>query len=48
MLTGMLRETMIATHLTPPATYERALRALVDEGKILTGRGRNQEVSLVI
>jgi hypothetical protein len=48
MLTSILRETMIATHQTPPATYERALKGLVLEGKILTGRGRNQEVSLVI
>jgi hypothetical protein len=48
MLTGMLRETMIATHQYPPATYERALKALGDERKIETRRGRNQEVSLVV
>jgi hypothetical protein len=48
MLTGVLRETMIATHQYPPATYERALKALGDEGKIQTRRGRNQEVSLVV
>jgi hypothetical protein len=48
MLTGVLRETMIATHLYPSATYERALKGLADEGKIQTRRGRNQEVSLVI
>jgi len=48
MLTGMLRETMIATHQYPPATYERALKALGDERKIETRRGRNQEVSLIV
>ena len=48
MLTGLLRENMIATHLYPSATYERALKALVEEGKIETRRGRNQEVSLVV
>ena len=48
MLTGVLRETMLITHQYPSATYERALKGLVLEGKILTGRGRNQEVSLVI
>ena len=48
MLTSILRETMIATHQYPPATYERALKGLADEGKIQTRRGRNQEVSLVV
>lgn len=48
MLTGVLRETMIATHQYPPATYERALKALGDEKKIQTGRGRNGEASLVV
>ena len=48
MLTGVLRETMIGTLQYPPATYERALKALVEEGKIETRRGRNQEVSLVV
>ena len=48
MLTGVLRETMIATHLYPSATYERALKALGEEKKIETRRGRNQEVSLVV
>jgi hypothetical protein len=48
MLTSVLRETMIATQLYPPATYERALKALVDEGKLQTQRGRNGEVSLVV
>jgi hypothetical protein len=48
MLTGVLRETMIATHQYPSATYERALKGLADEGKIETRRGRNQEVSLVV
>jgi hypothetical protein len=48
MLTGVLRETMIATLQYPPATYERALKGLVLEGKIETRRGRNQEVSLVV
>jgi hypothetical protein len=48
MLTGVLRETMIATLQYPPATYERALKALGEEKKIETRRGRNQEVSLVV
>jgi len=48
MLTTVLRETIIATHLYPPATYERALKALVDENKIQTQRGRNGEASLVV
>lgn len=48
MLTGVLRETIIATLQYPPATYERALKALGDEKKIETRRGRNQEVSLVV
>ena len=48
MLTGVLRETMIATHLYPSATYERALKTLGEEKKIETRRGRNQEVSLVV
>jgi hypothetical protein len=48
MLTTVLRETMIATHLYPPATYERALKGLVDENKIQTQRGRNGEASLVV
>ncbi len=47
MLTGVLRETMIGTLQYPPATYERALKALGDENKIETRRGRNGEVSLV-
>lgn len=48
MLTTVLRENMIATHLYPSATYERALKALVDENKIQTQRGRNGEASLVV
>ena len=48
MLTTVLRENMIATHLYPPATYERALKGLVDENKIQTQRGRNGEASLVV